>query len=79
MENYSFWPKLWHFRPKGDLKPCIMMYLGNKHNMSLVAVTFGNIFFRMKAWCSYKDAVKKLYFNDKKRMLRSMRDQLYNI
>ena len=47
--------------------------------MSLVAVTFGNIFFRMKAWCSYEDAVKKLYFNDKKRMLRSMRDQLYDI
>ena len=25
MENYSFWPKLWHFlaQTKGDLKPCI--------------------------------------------------------
>ena len=38
-QNYGiFWPK-------GDLKPCIIMYLGNIHNMSLVPVTFGNIFF----------------------------------
>ena len=34
----------WLVGPKGDLKPFVMMYLGNKHNMSLVAVTFGNIF-----------------------------------
>merc|ERR1719150_1481523 len=34
------------FRPKGDLKPCIIMYLGNIHNMSLVTVTFGNFFFK---------------------------------
>ena len=33
------------FWPKGDLKPCIIMYLGNIHNMSLVPVTFGNFFF----------------------------------
>ena len=38
-QNYGiFWPK-------GDLKPCIIMYLGNIHNMSLVPVTFGNFFF----------------------------------
>ena len=31
-QNYGiFWPK-------GDLKPCIIMYLGNIHNMSLVPV-----------------------------------------
>ena len=29
------------FRPKGDLKPHIVMYLGNIHNVSLVPVTFG--------------------------------------
>ena len=34
------------FWPKGDLKPCIIMYLGNIHNMSLVPVTFGNFFFK---------------------------------
>ena len=39
-QNYGiFWPK-------GDLKPCIIMYLGNIHNMSLVPVTFGNFFFK---------------------------------
>ena len=37
-QNYGiFWPK-------GDLKPCIIMYLGNIHNMSLIPVTFGNLF-----------------------------------
>ena len=37
-QNYGiFWPK-------GDLKSCIIMYLGNIHNMSLVPVTFGNFF-----------------------------------
>ena len=35
------------FWPKGDLKPCIIMYLGNIHNMSLVPVTFGNFFFQI--------------------------------
>ena len=40
-QNYGiFWPK-------GDLKPCIIMYLGNIHNMSLVTVTFGNFFFQI--------------------------------
>ena len=39
-QNYGiFWPK-------GDLKPCIIMYLGNIHNMSLVPVTFRNFFFK---------------------------------
>ena len=41
VQNYGiFWPK-------GDLKPCIIMYLGNIHNMSLVIVTFGNFFFQI--------------------------------
>jgi len=31
--------------PKGGLKRCIIMYLGNIHSMSLVPVTFGNFFF----------------------------------
>ena len=35
------------FLPKGGLKPCIIMYLGNIHNMSLVPVTFGNFFFQI--------------------------------
>ena len=35
------------FWPKGDLKPCIIMYLGNIHNMSLVPVTFRNFFFQI--------------------------------
>ena len=40
-QNYGiFWPK-------GDLKPCIIMYLINIHNMSLVPVTFGNFFFQI--------------------------------
>ena len=40
-QNYDiFWPK-------GGLKPCIIMYLGNIHNMSLVPVTFGNFFFQI--------------------------------
>ena len=40
-QNYGiFWPK-------GNLKPCIIMYLGNIHNMSLVPVTFGNFFFQI--------------------------------
>ena len=34
------------FWPKGDLKQCIIMYLGNIHNMSLVPVTFRNFFFK---------------------------------
>ena len=35
-QNYDiFWPK-------GGLKPCIIMYLGNIHNMFLDTVTFGN-------------------------------------
>ena len=36
-----------HFWSKGDLKPCIIMYLGNLHNMSLVPVPFGNFFFQI--------------------------------
>ena len=40
-QNYGiFWPK-------GDLKPCIIMYLGNIQNMSLVPVIFGNFFFQI--------------------------------
>ena len=39
-QNYAI------FGTKGDLKPCIIMYLGNIHNMSLVPVTFGNFFFK---------------------------------
>ena len=35
------------FWPKGDLKPCTIMYLGNIHNMSLVPVTFRNFFFQI--------------------------------
>ena len=35
------------FGPKGDLKPCIIMYLGNIHNMSMVQVTFGIFFFQI--------------------------------
>ena len=35
------------FWPKGGLKPCIIMYLGNIHNMSLVPVTFRNFFFQI--------------------------------
>ena len=34
------------FSPKGGLKPCIIMYLGNILNMSLVPVTLGNFFFK---------------------------------
>ena len=33
--------------PKGNLKPCIIMYLGNIHNMSLVPVTFRNFYFQI--------------------------------
>ena len=41
-QNYDiFWPK-------GGLKPCIIMFLGNIHNMFLVPVTFGNFFFLNK-------------------------------
>ena len=40
-QNHDF------FWPKGDLKLCIIMYLGNIHNMSLVPVTFGNFFFQI--------------------------------
>ena len=37
-QNYGiFWLK-------GDLKPCIIMYVGNIHNMLLVLVTFRNFF-----------------------------------
>ena len=36
-----------HGWPEGELKPCIIMYLGNIHNMSLVPVTFGNFFFQI--------------------------------
>ena len=40
-QNYDiFWPK-------GGLKPCIIMYLGNIRNMFLVPVTFGNFFFQI--------------------------------
>ena len=35
------------FWPKGNLKQCIIMYLGNIHNMSLVPVTFRNFFFQI--------------------------------
>ena len=35
-QNYAI------FGTKGDLKPCIIMYLGNIHNMFLDTVTFGN-------------------------------------
>ena len=35
------------FWPKDDLKPCIIMYLGNIQNMSLVPVIFGNFFFQI--------------------------------
>ena len=35
------------FWPRGGLKPCIIMYLGNIHNMSLVPVNFGNFFFQI--------------------------------
>ena len=41
VQNYDI------FLPKGGLKPCIIMYLGNIHNMSLVPVTFGNFFFQI--------------------------------
>ena len=40
-QNYAI------FGTNGDLKPCIIMYLGNIHNMSLVTVTFGNFFFQI--------------------------------
>ena len=46
MENFSFWPELWHFLPKGCLKACIIMYLGNIHNMTLVQVSHFQILFR---------------------------------
>ena len=40
-QNYGiFWPE-------DDLKPCIIMYLGNIQNMSLVPVIFGNFFFQI--------------------------------
>ena len=45
-KNMVFGPNYGIFWPKGDLKPCIRMYLGNIHNMSLVPVTFGNFFFK---------------------------------
>ena len=35
------------FLTKGGLKPCIRMYLGNIHNMSLDPVIFGNFFFQI--------------------------------
>ena len=35
-QNYAI------FGTKGDLKPCIILYLGNIRNMSLATVTFGN-------------------------------------
>ena len=35
------------FWPKDDLKPCIIMYLGNIQNMSLVPVIFWNFFFQI--------------------------------
>ena len=38
------------FWPKGDLKPCIIMYLGNIHNMSLVPVTFRHFFQILQKW-----------------------------
>ena len=39
------------FWPKGDLTPCIIMYLRNIHNMSLVPVTFGTFFFQtLQKW-----------------------------
>ena len=35
------------FWVKGDVKLCIIMYLGNIQNMSLVPVIFGNFFFQI--------------------------------
>ena len=61
LQNHLKQPKMWIFEkwklivfgqsygifwPKDDLKPCIIMYLGNIHNMSLVPVTFRNFFFK---------------------------------
>ena len=62
LQNPLKQPKMWIFEKwkiivfgqnhgifwvKGDVKLCIIMYLGNIHKMSLVPVTFRNFFFQI--------------------------------